>query len=327
MLSADDDDFQFTQAPEPHGSRAKGILKAHPQVRELFGPNPWSFAVIVGVVALQIALAASVRTQPLWLVVALAWCVGAFCNHAMYVMIHEAAHNLIFRRRFANQISAILADSINVVPAAVSFRIYHLKHHAYQGVLELDADLASRWEARLVGHGAVRKAFWLLLFPIFAMLRPARVRAIRFMTGWTVANWAAVIAVDLAVLWLLGPMALAYLALSFLFSVGFHPLGARWIQEHYLLNPPQETYSYYGPLNLVAFNVGYHNEHHDFPAIAWSRLPRLKALAPEYYDPLVAHRSWARLWLQFIFDRRLSLYSRMVRSGGSAADLAAKARG
>ena len=74
---------------------------------------------------------------------------------------------------------------------------------------------------------------------------------------------------------------------SLFFSVGLHILGARWIQEHYLLHPPQETYSYYGPLNLVAFNVGYHNEHHDCPSIPWNKLPTIRKIAPEFYENLL----------------------------------------
>ncbi len=67
---------------------------------------------------------------------------------------------------------------------------------------------------------------------------------------------------------------------------------------------------------VVAFNVGYHNEHHDLMMVAWSRLPRVRAAAPEFYAPLHAHRSWTRLLLRFIFDPRLSLHSRRLRNGG-----------
>ena len=117
-----------------------------------------------------------------------------------------------------------------------------------------------------------------------------------------------------AIWWLLGAKAVGYLSLSFFFSVGLHPLGGRWIQEHYLVsNNEQETYSYYGFLNIVAFNVGYHNEHHDFPSVPWNKLPRIRQHAPAFYNSLVYHTSWTRLFFRFLFDKEISLFARLVR--------------
>ena len=113
-----------------------------------------------------------------------------------------------------------------------------------------------------------------------------------------------------------GPNAVFYLVLSFFFGLGLHPVGARWIQEHYTTDGGQETHSYYGPLNKVALNMGYHNEHHDFPSIPWNRLPALKKMAPEYYDTLESHASWSKLVFQFIFNPEYSLYSRVRRAEG-----------
>jgi len=66
-------------------------------------------------------------------------------------------------------------------------------------------------------------------------------------------------------------------------------------------------------LNNVSFNVGYHNEHHDFPSIPWNKLPKIKSTAPAYYDSLLSHRSWTKLWLRFLFDREISLFNRILR--------------
>ena len=125
-----------------------------------------------------------------------------------------------------------------------------------------------------------------------------------------------------AVVVVLGPKVLLYLLASAFFSVGLHPLGARWIQEHFLTDDPQETYSYYGRLNWIALNVGFHNEHHDFPSVPWNRLPKLRDMAPEYYADLVYHGSWTGLLLRFLFDPELTLFSRMIRDdrGGVALD-------
>ena len=117
-----------------------------------------------------------------------------------------------------------------------------------------------------------------------------------------------------AIVYFCGWAGFLYLVFAFLFSIGLHPVGARWIQEHYTYDFDQETFSYYGPINLVALNMGYHNEHHDLPSIPWNNLPKLRAMAPEFYNNLKYHSSWSRLLFQFIFDRRYSLYSRVERT-------------
>jgi sphingolipid delta-4 desaturase len=306
-------DFVYSDKPEPHKQRTKDILAAHPEVRELISRNPFSAVLILIIVGMQITIAILLAEQAWWVALIVAWLVGAFANHTLFVLIHECAHNLIFKKRAWNIIFGIICDIPIALPSSVSFRSYHLKHHSFQGVYELDADLASKWEAKLVGNSMIGKAFWEVLFPIFQGLRPIRLKEINFMNVWTIINWIVVFGFDIFIIYTFGWVSFLYFAASFAFSVGFHPLGARWIQEHFLTAPPQETYSYYGPLNIVALNVGYHNEHHDFQSVPWNKLPKIKALAPEFYDNLVSHKSWTKLWLRFLFDSELSLFSRVVR--------------
>jgi sphingolipid delta-4 desaturase len=79
-------------------------------------------------------------------------------------------------------------------------------------------------------------------------------------------------------------------------------------------------------LNAVAFNVGYHNEHHDFPSVPWNRLPEIRREAPGFYDSLSYHTSWTKLFLRFLFDRELSLFSRLVRSNRGKVSLKDESR-
>lgn len=309
-------DFYISAVDQPHPERSKAISRSHPEIRRLIGRNPWTSLIALGVVGAQVTLAAVMgRLGPSYWAAALllAYFVGAFANHCLYVVIHDATHRLIFRSRLANMLVAIFCDLPNLVPSAVGFSICHLKHHARQGDYYSDADIASRWEARLIGNCGYRKALWLLLLPVFQISRTTRLKGVSVLTGWTLANLGAAILFDWTVLTWFGWNALLYLGASWLFSIGLHPLAGRWIQEHYTLDPAQETASYYGPLNSVALNVGYHNEHHDFPAVPWNRLPLVRKLAPEFYDQLHSPFSWTALWFAFLTDPRYSLHSRVLR--------------
>jgi len=316
-------DFTYSTRPEPHRDRTKALLKQHPELRKLIGKNPMTFWYAVGIVSLQTALAIVLSSQPWWLVIVVAYFVGAFANHALFVVIHEVAHKLIFKRATPNILAGIFANLPLAVPASASFTKYHIKHHAFQGVYELDADLPYEWEARLVGRSWWRKALWLALFPIVEGIRPLRLKEVPFWDRWSTLNVLVQFAFDIAIFVLFGPKALAYLVLSLFFGIGLHPLGARWVQRHFLVEGgEQETYSYYGTLNKLALNVGYHNEHHDFPSVPWNNLPKVKQTAPEVYDRLSSHSSWTRLLFKFLFDRDLTLYSRIVREerGGVTLD-------
>ena len=49
----------------------------------------------------------------------------------------------------------------------------------------------------------------------------------------------------------------------------------------------QPTMSTYGIFSAAAsMNLTHHVEHHDFPGVAWSKLPSITKIAPEYYENL-----------------------------------------
>ena len=307
--------FKWSNESEPHKLRTKEIIAEHPEIRKLIGRNPYTIFVILLCVGVQVTGALLLKDAPWWMVFVGAYFVGAFACHTLFVCIHECAHNLLFKKRILNTWSGILANLPLVFPSSVSFQKYHIKHHSFQGVEELDADMPFKWEAKLIDNSSIGKAMWLLFYPIFQLLRPIRLtKEIDIWDRYTVINWIVQILFIGAVIYFLGAKSTVFLVAGFFFSVGLHPLGARWVQEHYLTHGDQETKSYYGPLNTVNLNVGYHNEHHDFPSISWDKLPKVRKIASNYYDTLGYHTSYTGLLFRFLFDKKLSIYSRVARA-------------
>lgn len=303
----------LTESIDPHIQRRREILKNHPEVKQLFGRNRNTFYWLCFILVAQLIIAFIVRDASIWWVIGTAYFIGAFFNHSAFCLKHESSHNLVFKKKWHNKWAGILANLPAGVATFAIFSVTHLKHHSHQGEYEMDFDLPLRWEAKLIEYTPFGKILWMLLQPLAVAIRPLRKHYMNYITKWTYINFFVVLIFDILVYFLIGEMAFVYIILSTIFGLGLHPLGARWIQEHYVVHENQETYSYYGWLNKITFNIGYHNEHHDFPGIPWNNLPKLHALAPEYYDTLYYHTSWSKLLFKFFTDRNLTLYSRVER--------------
>lgn len=318
-MKAPKTDFYYSDKNQPHPERAKSMLQKYPEIKSLFGPEPKTMIIILTIVICQTILAVFLGMAGFkeywWLAIVVAYAFGAFFNHASFVIIHEACHNAVFTKKIYNRFAACLVDLTNIFPSAEGFRVYHIRHHAHQGDYDLDADIPYKHEARSIGNNPLFKAIWLLGFPIVQGLRPFRLKNIKMWNPWVVLNIITTFSYAFLIGYSFGINAVFYLFLSFAFSIGLHPLGARWIQEHYTPEGDlQESFNYTGELNVPSLNVGYHNEHHDFPSIAWNRLPELREIAPEFYVPLKHHTSWFKLFFTFIFSPRYDLFSRIVRN-------------
>jgi sphingolipid delta-4 desaturase len=309
-------DYIHVTRAEPHAQRARQMLVAHPELRELAGPSPSTALWVLALVTANIGLALLVGHRSWMIWVPVAYIAGATIDHALWALIHDTCHNLVFRGRTANRLIAIVANLPLVVPGAISFGKYHLLHHRHMGDLEFDAGIPGPTEARVIGRSGVAKAAWIAgtIF-VQGVVRPNRMKKITLLDGWTVVNIVIQTAAMVLLVYVAGWAPLKYLLFSTVFAIGLHPLGARWIQEHFALAPDQETYSYYGPLNKLSFNVGYHNEHHDIVNVPWSRLPEIRRIAPEFYDSLHSYQSWTTLLVRFVRDSNITLFNAIVRPG------------
>ena len=311
---AEVDAFAFVDAAQPHAGRARAILRAHPEVRGLIGPAPSTFLVLIALVGAQIAVALALRGAPIWLIVLAAYTLGAVINCGVLNMIHEACHGLIFRSRRLNVFAAFVANLGSFWPQVETFFRYHLPHHRHLGDYDRDATVPRVWEARLVGRSKASKLLWLFFFAVIYPFRVAGMQVGPARKSWIATNFSFQLC-WLTLLFILGGwLAILYLLLSFYFHFGLHPLNAIALQEHLFVRRGQESYSYYGIGNWITLNAGYHVEHHDIPYIPWSRLRRLRALAPEFYEEAHSYNSWSGLVADFVRDRRWSLWARAVRT-------------
>lgn len=281
------------------------------QIPPCINHRTFSILQVMSVVVTQFILAYLVRSWPWWKLLIASYVLSGTFNQNLFCAQHEISHCLAFRKPLYNKILALIANTPLVVPVAVKFREYHHDHHLFLGVDGGDVDLPTVLESTWISNTFAKCIYGFLYLVVYGV-RPLIVRPKAPHSGDAV-NWIVVMATNIAILYFWGFKSLFYLFAGSILGGGIHPLAGHLIAEHYMFEKGQETYSYYGPLNALSYNVGYHNEHHDFPQIPQTRLHKLKQIAPEYYEHLYQHSSWCWVIWKFLTDPTVGPWSRMHR--------------
>lgn len=347
-------DFYWSSEQHMHIARNRAMLTKYPQIKRLMGYDPWTKYPCIAIVLLQAVIGIFVAHRLSWFwYFFVAYTVGATCNGALFLANHEVTHYLAFQKRAHNDLFAIFVLNFPIViPFSMMFKTYHADHHRYLGWEDIDPDLPTDREARWLSN-PFGKLFFLWFQVLFYCIRPMFVTWVRFRWQHTL-NYVVMLGLHGYLLFGLGWWwATGYWILSGFFAGSIHPLAGHFLAEHYVFDPetspnhnnnkeggtssttsrkeetakdeddavrlyaPQETFSYYGPLNRLSFNAGYHVEHHDFPNIPYTRIAQLHDIAPEFYKNLKQVDSWGWLLWKFWTDKRMGSYARVKRERGA----------
>jgi sphingolipid delta-4 desaturase len=311
-----------------HLQMRKDILRAHPQLRALSGPD-WRTALFVPVLlVLHWGIAWAVSDSNLLVVFLAAFFLGQFVIHAAGALVHETAHRLIFRGDKAKLAFDLGLETIlGSFGKQLTYQHEHLSsHHPYMGDYERDyehEDLCAFKAREMLVEGQPRLQRVLTVATLVVHLLPFgfiisdeifprlyerltgrvsrdRQRQIgstrapawqrRLFIGWSIGVNLVLLAAFGWLGWLYHNWALSI----FLGKCGISNLGQS-LSEHPGDDEEVPTRSTYGWVNRLFFNTGYHNEHHTFPNVPWTRLPELTKTAPEAFTAR-SDRSYLGCW-------------------------------
>ncbi len=230
---------------------------------------------------------------------------------ALAVMMHEAAHGTLFRKRFLNDVVGDIVCARPVWSDVRRYRKHHLAHHAHTGT-ERDPDLGlaapfpitraslvRKLLRDLTGISGLKRVLGLLLMDLElitydvgggAKRLPWRSLGHHLSVG--VRNLAPPIVANAALFGVLYALGHAWLfsawAVAFLTSYGLF-LRVRSIAEHAGLGGGADPFTntrttaanIFARMTVSPLNVGYHLEHHLLPTVPYHRLPELHRVLRE----------------------------------------------
>jgi len=288
---------------EVHRQRRVAIEQEFPQVKDLKGHDSRTQYYAYALFIIQALCAYVVKDSFLGAII-LGVTISPYMDFAVLTLIHEVSHCLVFKTPTYNRLLGIFCNAVFLAPVSEVFRQHHNMHHIHLGDVKKDVDVPGEREMKAVGNSIFLKTMWLILSVFILPVRSVKKLPVKWST-MMVVNWTACLSFS-ALVFINSQPAFLYLLLGMVLSQSMHPANARQVQRHLKLYAKKggetvqepdgadqvpihdrqlNTFSYYGGLNFLTLNVGFHVEHHDFSNIAWTRLPELRRIAGEKWYP------------------------------------------
>ena len=135
--------LHYMDYDEPFQVRRKQILKAHPEIVDLYTPDPFSAYLALAIFIAQLTIAYYSQFMSCSAFLLCMYVFSATMNHTIFLLIHDLTHFTAFKDQTVNKLVAILANLVTGIPSAISFGKYHADHHRYLSVEEIDPDIPS----------------------------------------------------------------------------------------------------------------------------------------------------------------------------------------
>ncbi len=124
-----------------HRERAKRMIKAHPEIKELFGNTPSTALWCLLFATMQIVLAIAVSQVSIWWGLLVAYVFGSWININLFMLAHEANHNLVFKKTIWNR----WLFTLTTIPMFMSgHHTWWVEHHVHHNDLGAKKDFIKR---------------------------------------------------------------------------------------------------------------------------------------------------------------------------------------
>ncbi len=314
-----------------HRERAKAMIKAHPEIKNLFGNDPTTALWCLAAAGSQIALALAASFGPWWLTLLLAYAIGSSINIMLFQLGHECVHGLVFKRPFwesrvvhDHDAADVSVGTSHVVAGASGASHRHgakkdfiTRRRTFFLATRPTSPLFLPYSLLMLITQVVRSTVGLVMYLFGSLLRgrlkPGLAHWLCFLTSiwfpatnekdsplgpWGIRSsiWRCV---ESCLPWVAGSrLSICWPARRFLRGLCTRiASGGCWGFRISTGRGVSATASHYGWfVNLVSFNAGLHVEHHDLMTIPWRRLPQLRRIASEFYDDLATIPSYTG-WL------------------------------